>query len=209
MAAQVTMQQVADLAGVSAKTVSNVMRGTGGASQATRERVLAAVRELGYRVNPRAAALRSGRHEAIALAVPTLQQPTYALLAAELMRAAEPASVVLELTRGERRTELALLQGSWRSRCDALVLVPRGTDPAAQAYRDADDAVVLIADDGPAELTRITCPPQTQGDLVARHLSDLGGAAPPSWASPTRRTGGPRPARRPCGGRAWRSRRRR
>ena len=174
MAAQVTMQQVADLAGVSAKTVSNVMRGTGGASQATRERVLAAVRELGYRVNPRAAALRSGRHEAIALAVPTLQQPTYALLAAELMRAAEPASVVLELTRGERRTELALLQGSWRSRCDALVLVPRGTDPAAQAYRDADDAVVLIADDGPAELTRITCPPQAQGDLVARHLSDLG-----------------------------------
>ena len=174
MAAQVTMRQVADLAGVSAKTVSNVMRGTGGASQATRERVLAAVRELGYRVNPRAAALRSGRHGAIALAVPTLQQPTYALLAAELMRAAEPVPVVLELTRAERSTELALLQGSWRSRCDALVLVPRGTDPAARAYEDADDAVVLIADDGPAGLTRITCPPRAQGDLVARHLSGLG-----------------------------------
>ena len=174
MAAQVTMQRVAELAGVSAKTVSNVMRGTGGASQATRERVLAAVRELGYRVDPRAAALRSGRHEAIALAVPTLQQPIYALLAAELMRAAGPVPVVLEPTRAERGAELALLRGSWRSRCDALVLVPRGTDPAAQGYEDADPAVVLIADDGPAGLTRITCPPRAQGDLVARHLSGLG-----------------------------------
>ena len=94
MAQQVTMQDVAEVAGVSAKTVSNVLRGAAGASQATREKVLSAVRASGYRLNAGAAALRSGRHGAVALAVPTLQQPVYAHLAEALMRAAGEVQVV-------------------------------------------------------------------------------------------------------------------
>lgn len=47
--ARPTVRQVAAAAGVSAATVSNVMTGTGRMSEQTRERVLAAARELGYR----------------------------------------------------------------------------------------------------------------------------------------------------------------
>ncbi|MCL3777127.1 MULTISPECIES: LacI family DNA-binding transcriptional regulator [unclassified Actinomyces] len=183
MAQQVTMQDVAEIAGVSAKTVSNVLRGTGGASQTTREKVLAAVRASGYRLNAGAAALRSGRHGAIALAVPTLQQPIHAHLAEALMRAAGDVQVVLELTRGEAEAERALLAGSWRSRCDALVLAPRGIDPAsetgARPPAGADDggrapAVVLLSDAGPADVPRVVCSPTAQCLLVAAHLRETG-----------------------------------
>ena len=61
------------------------------------------------------------------------------------MRASGPVQVVLELTRGEADAEAALLGGSWRGRCDALVLIPRGTDPARLAPGDVEGAVVLLA----------------------------------------------------------------
>lgn len=174
MAGRVTMREVAQRAGVSAKTVSNVLRGAGGASPATRERVHTAVRALGYRVNPGASALRSGRHGALALAVPSLQDPVCADLAARLMRAAGEIQVVLELTRAELDAEGALLAGSWRGRCDGLVLVPRAIDPAAWQAEGVPGAVVLVADGGPAGIARVACPPRAQAELAARHVRDLG-----------------------------------
>lgn len=55
----VTIQSVAQRAGVSAMTVSNVVNGTGKAGPAVREAVLEAIRELGYSPNPAAKALAS------------------------------------------------------------------------------------------------------------------------------------------------------
>ena len=81
MAGRVTMADVAAAAGVSAKTVSNVLGDRGGYSPETGARVLAAVAGLGYRLNADARALRSRRSGVIALALPTLRQPMYAALA--------------------------------------------------------------------------------------------------------------------------------
>lgn len=172
MGTRVTMHEVAQAAGVSTKTVSNVLRGAGGASQSTRQRVLETATRLGYRVNSGAAALRSGRHGAVALAIPTLQQPIFADLASQLMRTAGDMRVVLELTGGERERELALLAGSWRCQCDALILLPRAIDPATQA--EQAEGVVLVAEDGPAYLSRISCPAAAQTVMVAGHLQQLG-----------------------------------
>lgn len=57
-----TMWQVAKAAGVSQATVSLVVNNADGGrvNEATRERVLAAVEELGYRTNAYAKSLRSG-----------------------------------------------------------------------------------------------------------------------------------------------------
>ena len=70
MAGRVTMADVAAAAGVSAKTVSNVLGDRGGYSPETGARVLAAVAGLGYRLNADARALRSRRSGVIALALP-------------------------------------------------------------------------------------------------------------------------------------------
>ena len=55
------MEHVAARAGVSRALVSIVFRGVAGASEATRERVLTAARELDYRPDTRASRLGRGR----------------------------------------------------------------------------------------------------------------------------------------------------
>ena len=56
---------VARIAGVSGQTVSRVANGARYVDAATRERVLTAMREVGYRPNRAARALRSGRFQSI------------------------------------------------------------------------------------------------------------------------------------------------
>jgi len=63
----VTIDTVAAHAGVSPMTVSRVVNGQGTVREATRERVLRAVRELGYRPNLAASALAAAQHTCIAL----------------------------------------------------------------------------------------------------------------------------------------------
>ncbi|MEU6430659.1 LacI family DNA-binding transcriptional regulator [Microbispora sp. NPDC046973] len=62
---RVSMADVARLAGVSSQTVSRVANGHPGVVGATREQVLAAMRELGYRPNSAARALRYGQFNTI------------------------------------------------------------------------------------------------------------------------------------------------
>jgi Bacterial regulatory proteins, lacI family len=58
--ARVTIDDVAAAAAVSRQTVSNVVRGRGRVGSATRDRVLAAISQLGYQPHTGAASLRSG-----------------------------------------------------------------------------------------------------------------------------------------------------
>lgn len=80
-ARRVTMEDVARLANVSAKTVSNVLNGNPKATQETKERVLEAVDRLGYRLNVTARNLRQGRTGQISLAIPELKNPYFGELA--------------------------------------------------------------------------------------------------------------------------------
>ncbi|WP_229382155.1 LacI family DNA-binding transcriptional regulator [Microbacterium schleiferi] len=59
------MADVARRAGVSGQTVSRVANGRDNVDPITRDRVIAAMRELGYRPNSAARALRSGRFRSI------------------------------------------------------------------------------------------------------------------------------------------------
>lgn len=68
----VTMQEVADRANVSISTVSFVVNGSKPVSPATRERVLQAIDDLGYRRNSMARALASRKSHVIALIYPLL-----------------------------------------------------------------------------------------------------------------------------------------
>ena len=107
-----TLHDVARLAGVSIKTVSNVINDYPHIRPATREKVEKAIAELGYTPNLTARNLRSGRTGAIALAVPDLGLAYFAELAAAVIAEAERAHLVvlIEQTGGDRDRELELLR---------------------------------------------------------------------------------------------------
>ncbi|MEU3309664.1 LacI family DNA-binding transcriptional regulator [Nocardiopsis sp. NPDC055551] len=70
--ARVSMADVARLAGVSSQTVSRVSNGSPSVVPETRERVLAAMEELGYRPNSAARALKRGEFRTLGVIVFTL-----------------------------------------------------------------------------------------------------------------------------------------
>ena len=69
----VTLRDIAEKVGVSACAVSHAVNGTGRLSPKTRERIFSAIRELGYRKNYTARALRDGQSRTIGLVVPVLR----------------------------------------------------------------------------------------------------------------------------------------
>ncbi|MFF4253822.1 LacI family DNA-binding transcriptional regulator [Streptomyces sp. NPDC001663] len=133
-----TLNDLAARAGVSVALASIVMRGAKGAGAATRERVLDAAREIGYRPDSRARLLRSNRSHLLGVQF-DLQQPFHADLVEALYTAAESAGYQLALSavapsRGEQHAVESLLA----DRCEALILlsphasVKRLTELAAQ-----------------------------------------------------------------------------
>lgn len=135
------MHDVAAAAGVSTMTVSNVINGRSArVGETTRERVLAAIAELGYRVNPTARSLRRGRTGVIGFAVPGLGTEYFGALAARLGRRlrARGYRLAVESTGGELTGELDSLAASHLDSYDALVL--------ALAAGEVDDLELLQPD---------------------------------------------------------------
>ncbi|MET8354023.1 LacI family DNA-binding transcriptional regulator [Micromonospora sp. NPDC005206] len=83
-----TLKDVAQLADVSVKTVSNVVNGYPHVSPEVRRRVETAVAHLGYRPNVFARTLRTGRTGVLALVLPGADVPYPHDLAREVVRAA-------------------------------------------------------------------------------------------------------------------------
>lgn len=144
----VRLKDVAGHAGVSIKTVSNVVRGEGRVAEATRQRVLRSLDELGYRPNASARHLRTGRSGIIALAVPELGGPYFAELAAAVIAAAKARSytVLIEETGGDPEEELRIASGGGEPMIDGVLLSPLALDQAALAARSRALPLVLLGE---------------------------------------------------------------
>src|SRR5680860_1777194 len=80
-----SMHDVAARAGVSHQTVSRVLNGFKGIRPGTRDRVVAAITELGYRRNVAARSLATGRSQAVGVLIPNTPDfgPTSSFYAVE------------------------------------------------------------------------------------------------------------------------------
>lgn len=132
---RVTLQDVADHAGVSMKTVSNVVRGYRHVSPRMRERVQAAVDELGYRPNRTGRSLATGRSSMLGLAFPDLRRPYFAELAHVFARVAEARGyrLLLAETGATADGERSALRDPEAGIMDGMVLQPQ-----VLAARDLD-----------------------------------------------------------------------
>lgn len=122
----VRLKDVAEAAGVSVRTVSNVVNDYRHIKPETRLRVQDTIDRLGYRPNLTARQLRRGRTGMIALAMPDLTVPYFAELAGHVLRAAEAAGLTLlvEQTDGDRSREAALAHGPEARVTDGVILSP-------------------------------------------------------------------------------------
>ncbi|NUR97377.1 MAG: LacI family DNA-binding transcriptional regulator [Kribbellaceae bacterium] len=142
------MADVARSAGVSTMTVSNVINGRPRVGAATRERVLAAISDLGYQVNLAARHLRAGRTGVVGLAVPELERPYFAQLAGRLADRFEAHGlrIVMERTGASREGELDAVAFSRLRMYDGLILSVVDIDPAELSQLRTDAPVVMIGE---------------------------------------------------------------
>ena len=136
------LEDVAAEVGVSTGTVSLVLNGAPGPSAATRDRVLAAAAEIGYRADRTAARLARRRTQLLGVML-DVRSTFHADLAAHLQDAAETAGYDVLLssitpTRDSRRAVETLLD----SRCEALVLL--GPDESTSRLDDLGEQLPVV-----------------------------------------------------------------
>ncbi|AJZ88132.1 LacI family DNA-binding transcriptional regulator [Cedecea neteri] len=101
----VTLAQVAERAGVSTATVSMVLRNRGRISDATRQRVLLALDEMGYVYNQTAANLRNRTSNQVGLLLHDITNPFYGEMTAGLSHEMERHDLLLFLANSEESCE--------------------------------------------------------------------------------------------------------
>ncbi|MBA2316702.1 MAG: LacI family DNA-binding transcriptional regulator [Euzebyales bacterium] len=125
------MRDVAEIAGVSLKTVSRVVNTEAGVRPATAERVDAAIRQLGFRRNELARSLRHGRASAtVGLVIGDVANPFYASIARAVeTRARSGGSVLITGSSDEVGSQERELVGMLLTRrVDGLLVVPAAGD---------------------------------------------------------------------------------
>lgn len=144
-----TLHDVSRLAGVSIKTVSNVINDYPYVSDATRAKVLAAISELDYTPNLSARSLRSGRTNVISLLIPELRNAYFAELADSVMREASKhgLSVLIEQFGNDRESELTVLRSRRGQMVDGILYSALTLDESdRQAIAEVATPLVLLGD---------------------------------------------------------------
>lgn len=119
-----TIYQVSELAGVSLATVSRVLNNNARVSDKTRDKVLAAMKELGYRPNSIAQSLASNRSNSIGILVSELDGPIYGQMMAGIeseLRAAGKHAIITTGYSVEDK-EKDGIEFLLSRNCDALIL---------------------------------------------------------------------------------------
>ncbi len=143
-----TLNDVAERAGVSKSTVSNVIRGTALVADATRERVERAIAETGYHPNAIARSLKARTSTAIGLVVPDLTNPFYAQLAVGVERAARTLGYAVLTAHTECRptTETEAGRALIERRVDGVIVGGMSSgSPLPRMLLDRDIPVVLAS----------------------------------------------------------------
>jgi LacI family transcriptional regulator len=173
-----TIRDVARLAGTSTAVVSYVLNaGPRPVSAATRERVLHAVEQLGYRRNRMARALRARRSGVVGLIVPDPANPYFAQLGRAIESAAYERGQQLVLAAGGAGDrESTALRAFLELQVDGLLVVPAGQpEPLLNLLSDTDlPSVVLHRRVRHADLRAITNDDRAAGYAAASHLLEHG-----------------------------------
>ncbi|MEV8332910.1 LacI family DNA-binding transcriptional regulator [Streptomyces niveus] len=177
MDSTVTIKDVAALAGVSVGTTSRVLSGNPSTSPAARERVHAAVAELGYRPDARARSLRSARSQTVGLLISDVRNPFFADVAHGAEQAALRSSYVTLLANANEdpKQQDTYLESFLTQRVDGIIIAPQGEESAH--LRALATTVPLVFVDRTVdgfEVPSVTSDNALGIDQAVAHLADRG-----------------------------------
>ncbi len=140
------IKDVAALAGVSLKTVTNVVHDRPYVSEQTRARVLAAIEELDYRPSLAGRQLRSGRSNTVTLAVPRIDEPYVGAMAHAIIEAAgrRGFAVLIDETAGRPEQEEEAISGYPGHGIDGVIYSPLVLSPRRMATMSRATPMVLL-----------------------------------------------------------------
>ena len=167
-----TMRDVAALAGVSTKTVSNVVTGVVPVNTDTRARVEAAMTQLDFVPNLSARGLRNGRTGMIAVALPYLDTAFSAELLHRIVEAAHARglAVQIEETGAQPGREQGLLSRARAHLVDGLILNPIRLEDSVITHADRLPPVVLIGEVEKADADHVGIDSVAAAADITRHL---------------------------------------
>ncbi|WP_447038828.1 LacI family DNA-binding transcriptional regulator [Streptomyces sp. DSM 118878] len=179
--AKVTRDDVARLAGTSTAVVSYVINnGPRPVAPATRERVLAAIKELGYRPDRVAQAMASRRTDLIGMIVPDARQPFFAEMTHAVEQAASERGKMVLVGNSDyvEERETHYLRAFLGMRVSGLILVSHGLSDQAAAEIDVWDARVVLLHERPEAIDDVAVVTDDVGgaQLATRHLLEHGHA---------------------------------
>jgi LacI family transcriptional regulator, repressor for deo operon, udp, cdd, tsx, nupC, and nupG len=142
------IKDVAALAGVSLKTVTNVVHERPNVREETRARVRAAIEQLNYRPSLIGRRLRSGRSNMVTLAVPFIDEPYLGALAHAMISAASKRSfaVLIDETAGRPEREREAASGYPGHGIDGVIYSPLAMDTELMAAMSHDTPMVLLGE---------------------------------------------------------------
>ena len=171
-----TIRDVANQAGVGVGTVSRMVNGGHQVSPRTRERVQAAIEELGFRPSRRGRAFARGTTSSVVVLVPFVTHPSAVERVSGMIHglraSALPASVAdVELPEHQHEHLTSLVEDL---RPEGLVVVSLHlSDGQLSALADAGIRPVLVDAEAPG-LTSVVVDDLAGGRLATAHLVDLG-----------------------------------
>ncbi len=173
-----TIQDVARLAKVAPATVSNVLNNSRPVAEIRKARVLAAVKQLGYRPNALAASLRRKETRTIGIVVPDLTNPFFGGLVhrIEELAAESDYQILLVSSNEDPKQEAARIRTLLDRRIDGLIVAPARDEVEAVSHPIGTLPPTVLVDRGfgLAGFDTIAADNAEAGYRGCKHLLELG-----------------------------------
>ena len=174
------IRDVARLAGVSVASVSFALNGQPGVADDTRQRILAAAAQLGYRANTQAQALRRGRTTTYGLVIRNFSNPFFLEVLTGAERAASDAGATLLLLDSHYSAdrEHLLVREMAAQRLAGLAIAPVGKGESLRLWQELRPGTPVVALNAAVEgipgVSRVHPDNAAGVELAMRRLAELG-----------------------------------
>lgn len=175
---RVTLRDVANASGYSVNTISRALRNDSKLNKATRDKIKASARRLGYVQNMLASSLRSGTSHLVAVIVNDLRNQHFTIMLSKIDRALREAGYNMMVLCMQLNEDLGeqLIKTAISHQVDGILYFPYHDNPGHVEHMRNYNTPFVLVDRWIKGVTAdsVRCDDTMGGYLAARHLIQLG-----------------------------------